>query len=215
MSDDWRVEIDVAEHGGLQHVRDRVRERAVAREARQGLGEAIVITADEDRLYAYADTEARAREAEQRLRELAADHGLEVTSAVAQWHPEEQRWEPADAPLPSTPAEHAAEREARDAEQTAEAAEHRYATWEVRVEMADDRAATELAMRLESSGLSVVRRSHVVVVGLATEREAKALAQRLRGEVPEAASVTAEGSAAAAMAEQNPLSVITGRWRRT
>jgi hypothetical protein len=33
--------------------------------------------------------------------------------------------------------------------------------------------------------------------------------------VPEAKSVTAEGSAAAAMAEQNPLSVLTGRWRRT
>lgn len=214
MSDDWRVEIDVEEHGGLQHLRDRARERAVGREAREQLGEDVNISVDDDRLYAYADTEARVREAERLLRELAAEHGLQATSTVARWHPEEERWEPADVPLPSTPAEHAAEREARDAEQAAEAAEHGYATWEVRVEMADDQAASELATRLESSGLSVVRRSHVVVVGLATEREANALAERLRSEVPEAKSVTAEGSAADAMAEQRPASILTGRWRR-
>jgi hypothetical protein len=215
MSDDWRVELDVEEHGGLQHLRDRARERAVGREARQRLGEGVVITVDDDRLYAYADTEARAREAEVRLRELAAEHGLQVKATVARWHPEEQRWESADAPLPSTPAEHAAEQSARDAEQAAEGAQHGYAEWEVRVELADRDAAAALAKRLETTGLAVVCRSHVVVIAAATEHEANALAERLRGEVPEATNVTAEGSAAAAMAEQNPLSAITGRWRRT
>jgi hypothetical protein len=60
----------------------------------------------------------------------------------------------------------------------------------------------------------VVCRSNHTVVAAATEDDAKALAERLRREVPSAASVTAEGSAAVAMDALDPLSVITGRWRR-
>jgi hypothetical protein len=54
-----------------------------------------------------------------------------------------------------------------------------------------------------------------VVIATATEADGRALADRMRAEVPEALSVTAEGSAAVAMDELNPLTVITGRWRRT
>ena len=214
MSDDWRVELDVAGHGGVRHVLERVRERAVAREARQGLGDDIVVTVDDDRLYAYADSEARAQEAEARLRELAAEHGLEASATIARWHPGEQRWEPIGAALPSTHAEHAAERRTLEAEQAAETAERRYAEWEVRIEMPDPETAEALASRLQSESLSGVCRSRHVVIATATEADGRALADRMRAEVPEAVSVTAEGSAAVAMDELNPLSVITGRWRR-
>lgn len=215
MSDDWRVELDFEEHTGLQHFRDRAHERHVARDARQRLGEGVVVTLDDDRLYAYADSEAQAREAEQALLSLAADEGLTVRSSIARWHPEEERWESPDAPLPSTEAEHDAERRKRDAEEAAESAERGYAEWEVRIELPDHDTAEAVAKRLEATGLTVVCRAHVVVVPAATDSDANALAERLRGEVPEAKSVKAEGSAAAAMAEQNPLSVLTGRWRRT
>jgi hypothetical protein len=214
MSDDWRVELDVVGHGGVRHLRERARERAVARDARQRLGGDVVVTVDDDRLYAYADSEARAQEAEARLRELAAEHGLEASATITRWHPEEQRWEPIGAGMPSTPAEHAAEQRALENQQATETAQRRYAEWEVRIELPDREAAQALAARLQSESVSTVCRSRHVVIATATEAEAHALAERMRAELPEAVSVTAEGSAAVAMDELNPLSVITGRWKR-
>jgi hypothetical protein len=211
--DDWRVELDIPEHHGLL---DTVREHRLVREARQRLGDDVVVTMDDDRLYAYAGSEELAREIERRLSEMAAARKLEGASVtVTRWHHEEQRWEPLSDPLPSTPAQHDAERRARDAQQEAEAKERGYPEWEVRIELADHDAAQEVEKRLRSQGMSVVCRARVVVVGCASEDDARALAQRLQGEVPEAERITAEGSAAVAMDEINPLSVITGRWRRT
>jgi hypothetical protein len=54
-----------------------------------------------------------------------------------------------------------------------------------------------------------------VVVAAANQDEARALADRIRQEAPGALRVTAEGSAAVAMDELNPFTVVTGRWRRT
>jgi hypothetical protein len=211
--DDWRVELDVPEHHGLL---DTVREHRLVKEARQRLGDDVVVTMDDDRLYAYAGSQELAREIERRLQELAAARKLEQASVtVTRWHPEEQRWEPLSDPLPSSSTEHDAERKARDAAQEAEARQRGYPEWEVRIEMAEHDAAQDVERRLKSQGMSVVCRARVVVVGCASEDDANALAQRLQGEIPEAQRITAEGSAAVAMDEINPLSVITGRWRRT
>jgi hypothetical protein len=211
--DDWRVELDVPEHHG---VLDTVREHRLVKEARQRLGDDVVVTMDDDRLYAYAGSEELAREIERRLQELAAARKLEhARVTVARWHPEEQRWEPLSDALPASPAEHDAERRARDAQQETEAKERGYPEWEVRIELADHDAAQDVERRLRTQGMSVVCRARVVVVACASEDDARALAQRLRGEIPEAQRIAAEGSAAVAMDEINPLSVITGRWRRT
>jgi hypothetical protein len=214
MSDDWRVEIDVEEHLGLRHLLDSARDRKLAHEARERLGGHVTVTVDDDRLFAYAGTEDQAHEAERMLLDLAAGRGLQARAIVARWHPEEQRWEPMGDPLPRTAAEHEAERRARDADQAAEGRQRGYAEWEVRLELADRDAASELGGRLQSEGLVVVCRSRVVVVVAASQDEASALADRLRAEVPGALSVTAEGSAAVAMDELNPFTVISGRWRR-
>lgn len=215
VSDDWRVELDVAEHGGLQHLLDSVREHKVARAARERLGERVTVTVDDDRLFAYTEAEPQAHEAERVLRELAADRGLEVRATVARWHPVEERWEPLGDALPTTAAERDAERKVRDAQQEAEAAERGYAEWEVRVELPDHDAAAALGEQLASEGMSVVCRSRYVVVAAANQDEADALADRIRQEAPGALGVTAEGSAAVAMDELNPFTVVTGRWRRT
>jgi hypothetical protein len=208
MGDDWRVQVEIEDHSG-------VRERRVAQDARERLGSATRISVDPGCLFAYADTEAQAREAEEVLRELTAAHALHARTTVARWHPEEERWEPADVPLPSTPEEHAAERAALEARQAAETDERGYAMWEVRLELPDDDRAAAVAAQLESEGLAVVSRSHHVVVGVKTEDDARSLAERLRAEVPDALSVTAEGSAAVAMDEVDPFTLLSGRWRRT
>jgi hypothetical protein len=215
VGDDWRVELDVAEHGGLQHLLDGVREHKVTRAARDRLGDRMKVTVDDDRLFVYTETEPQAHEAERVLRELAADRALEVRATVARWHPVAQRWEPLGDALPTTTAERGAERKVRDAQQEAEAAQRGYAEWEVRVELPDHEAAAALGERLELEGMSVVCRSRYVVLAAANQDEAGALADRIREEAPGALSVTAEGSAAVAMDELNPFTVVAGRWRRT
>jgi hypothetical protein len=214
MGDDWRVEVDLEEHGGLSHLLDSAREHRVARESRERLTGPAVVTVDEGRLFAYTESEAQAREAERILCDLAAERGLGARATVTRWHPEEQRWEPVGDALPRTAVEHEAERATRDAEQAAEAAERRYAEWEVRVELADHDQAAALAARLASEGLPVVCRSRYVVVAASSEDEATSVADRIRTEAPGALQVVAEGSAAVAMDEVNPFSVISGRWRR-
>lgn len=213
MGDDWRVEVDVEEHGGLSHLLDGAREHRVARQTRERLSGRAVVTVDEGRLFAYTEGEPQAREAERILCELAAERGLGARATVSRWHPVEQRWEPVGDALPRTAAEHAAERATRDAEQAADAAERGYAEWEVRVELADHDEAAALAARLTSEGMSVVCRSRYVVVAASSEDEATSLADRVRTKAPGARRVVAEGSAAVAMDELNPFSVITGRWR--
>ena len=155
MNDDWRVEVDVARRGGLQHLRDSMHERGIAREAGRDLADRVKITVDDDRLFAYAETEDDARAAERRLLELAAEHGLHASATVARWHPEEERWEPADVPLPSTPEEHAAERAALEARQAAETDERGYAMWEVRLELPDNDRAAAVAARLDRKAMAV------------------------------------------------------------
>jgi hypothetical protein len=96
MADDWRVELDVEDHDAFHRALDRLRERGVAREARHRLGEDVTISVDGERIYAYAPTRERAQEAARVLAELASSHHLTVDSTIAHWHPEQERWEPAD-----------------------------------------------------------------------------------------------------------------------
>jgi hypothetical protein len=98
MADDWRVELDVEDHAVLHRALDRLRERGVAREARHRLADDTVISVDAERIFAYAQTPEQAQEAARVLLELAQEHHLSAHATIAHWHPEEERWEPADAP---------------------------------------------------------------------------------------------------------------------
>src|SRR4051794_17466100 len=111
MGDDWRVELVVDEGGGAEKLLDDVREIEVAHETRDALGDRVIVSHDDDRLFAYASTAEEAREAERVLRERLAAHGLGASGELQRWHPEAERWEPGDVPLPATPDEHAAEHE--------------------------------------------------------------------------------------------------------
>jgi len=210
MAEDWRVELDIEGHGGPRRLLDAARERTVAREARQQLGERGVISLDRDRLFAYTATREQAEEAARALGELAAAHGLTAGATVTRWHPVEERWESPDVPLPATSEEAAAERARLDKTEEADSAAWGHPEWEVRVELGAHADSVALAERLEAEGHAVLRRSRYVLVGAASEDEASALAERLRGELPADAKVTAEGSEALAWAELHPFSWLGG-----
>jgi hypothetical protein len=210
VDDDWRVELEVDEGGGIEKLLDDVREIEVAHEARGALGDRVIVSHEHDKLFAYARTADEAREAERVLRERLAEHGLGASGGLRRWHPEEERWEPADVPLPQTPAEHATEHARLEERERQETAERGFAQWEVRAELPTHRETVELAERWQGEGLTVVRRSRYLVVGAATEDEADSLAARVRREAPEGTHVVVEGSQAAAWAELHPFAVLGG-----
>ena len=86
------------------------------------------------------------------------------------------------------------------------------AEWEVRVSLPSREATDELADRLEGEGIPVTRRATFLLVGAVNQDEAVALAERLRAEVPEGASVEVEpgGAMVWEVSPKNPFAVFGG-----
>ena len=211
MSDDWRVEWDLDSEGVFERLRDQLREHEVADEARERLGDRVVVTSDPGKLFAYASTPEEAGEAARVLGELLAEHGMTGEPRICRWHPDEERWESPDVPLPSSPAAHEAERERLRETERAESRQAGADEWEVRVTLPSHADTVALAERLEAEGLPLVRRWRFLIAGAQSEDDARALAERIRAEAPAGAEVDAEGSEALVWArEHRPFAVFGG-----
>ena len=79
-----------------------------------------------------------------------------------------------------------------------------YAPWEVRVERETHAEAHKLADELEREGYDVVRRWRYLIVGAASEEQARELARRLHGEAEPGGDVVWE------VAPQNPFALFGG-----
>jgi hypothetical protein len=171
MTDDWRIRIELPEEQhaetllgrlGLDLGTDEARRLAAELEGRR-----LAVSRDGNELFVYASSPAEAEQARGIVEAELADEGIEATtSPVERWLDDEERWtgEP-----PSETWED-------------EELERGYAPWEVRVERESHAEARELADELEREGYDVVRRFRYVIVGVASEEEARELAGRLRGE---------------------------------
>ncbi len=189
MEDEYRVEVELddAEHGFS--LGERLRALDLDDDARERLGSGVMVTRDGSRLFAYAATEEAAREAERAIRELVESDELTAEVAVTRWHEVEEAWKDASLPLPETPAEREAAREALEATERQEArAEGRY-DWEVVVHLDSRQEAIALGRRLATEGVPVRRRWRYLTAGAATEEQARELADRLRSELPAHADV--------------------------
>ncbi len=169
MADDWRIPVELPEDAegllarlGL-HLGSRARDLARDLEGRR-----LVVSQDDGDLFVYAGTRREAERAREVIEAELADEGVQAhTSSVQHWLEEEGRWSD-ELPGPSA-----------DDELLAAG----FAPWEVRVECESRDAARDLAEQLESEGYGVVRRFRYVVAGTSTREEAKALAERVHGEV--------------------------------
>src|SRR5215210_3450783 len=104
VSDDFRVIVDLEDEGPVADFVDRVRAVDVEAGVIERLGDRVVVSHDADKIFFYADTEPAAREVEQLVRPLLAEHGLpDAAVAVTRWHPVEEEWRPAEEPLPEDP----------------------------------------------------------------------------------------------------------------
>jgi hypothetical protein len=192
MRDDWRIRIEVAEDhapGLLERLgldlSDEARELAKDLEGRR-----LAVSRNDDVVFVYAGSAGEAERARAIVEaELRAAEVESSVSAVEHWLDGEQRWD--DEP-----------RQADELDE--EALEHGYAPWEVRVETATPEAADTLADRLEAEGRGVVRRHTYVLVGAASEEEARELARRLHGEVEAGGELVYES------VPTNPFAVFGG-----
>ena len=214
MSDDWRVTVRLVdpEGNGLDLV-ESMREAAVEDAARERLGDRVVVSAEGPQIFLYADSEERAREAEQVVRGLLGEHRLVAEEvAVMRWHPVEEQWEDAAIPLPTTEEERRLEERRREAAEEADTAAQGYAEWEVRAELPSHHETVDFAKRLEEEGLPVVRRWKYLLVGAASEDDAHALAERLRAEAPAGTLVETEASGRAVweVSNPNPFAIFGG-----
>lgn len=169
MADDWRIHIELPEESegllgrlGL-HLGSQARDLARDLEGRR-----LAVSQDDGDLFVYAATRREAEKAREVIEAELAEDGLQArTSRVQHWLEEEGRWSD-ESPGPS-----------EDDKLLAEG----YAPWEVRVECESREAARKLAEQLESEGYGVVRQFRYVIAGTSTRDEAKALAERVHGEV--------------------------------
>jgi hypothetical protein len=209
VADDWRLTAEVDD--GVGALVARLREREVEAEAHRRLGGAVAISADGGALFAYADSRDAIHEAKRIFAQLLEERGLDATLTVHRWHELEERWEDEDVPLPVTATERDAEHARLEADEAAESRQTNRALWEVRLDLPSHGEARELARRLEGEGFVVTRRWKYLLVGADNEDDARALGERLRGEIPADASLTVEPTVAmAGDALANPFAIFGG-----
>jgi hypothetical protein len=169
--DEWRVEIDLDDEGHGYTLGERLRAHDLDDEARARLGRRVIVTRDGPRLFLYASDVEAARAAERVARELLDAERLTASVQITSWNPAAEEWL------------------APDAEGLLTA--HPY-EWEVRADLQGRDEARELEERLADEGLPAHRLWRWVTVDSHTADEANEIADRLRGELGEGASVRVE-----------------------
>jgi hypothetical protein len=188
MADDFRITVEFGEDEHGIHFGRRLHERQFEHDVREGVGEGVLVTRDGPHVFLYTSTQKQAESVEKIVRLVLGEDVVSANvSPIMRWHPAEERWEDASKPLPQTAAAEHAEHERWEEEQAEE--------------------------RLEAEGITpIVRRWKYVLIGTATDDDAKALAERLRAEAPTGAKVTAEPSATIEweVASDSPFSLFGG-----
>jgi hypothetical protein len=165
--DDWRIRIELPAETRLFDIPLDLRDEA-AELANELKDRRLAVSRDGDMLFVYASSRLEAEQAQGAIEAILRGERIQArTSTIEQWLPGEERWT-GDPPGPDV---------------DEETLEEGYAPWEVRVECASHHDARELADRLEAEGYSVVRRWRYLIAGAASREDAKALAQRVHGEV--------------------------------
>jgi len=189
--DDWRIRIEL-EGDRAESFLERIgldlgsRARELAQELRE---ERLPVSRDGDTIFVYASSRMQADQALKVVRAELDEDGVEpLVIRVEHWLHDEERWD--DEPKHESWEE--------------EVLQRGYAPWEVRVECKSHDAADALADRLEQEGRDVVRRWRYVIVGTATEEEARELAKRLHGEVEAGGEVVWEAM------PRNPFAIFGG-----
>jgi hypothetical protein len=192
VNDDWRIRIELAEEHA-EGLLDRLgldlgsEARHLADELQ---GRRLVVSRDDETLFVYAGSRAEAERAHDVIEAQLREDGAEArVGRIEHWLADEDRWD--DEP----PQEFEAEQEVRD---------EGLSPWEVRVEASSPQEAQALGDKLEAEGHGVVRRHTYILVGAATEEQARELAKQLHGQAE------ASGELVYETLPQNPFVIFGG-----
>ena len=192
MSDNWRIRIQPheAEHGEtlLERLGLDLGSDEAKRLAEELQGHRLAVSRDDDTIFVYTETSPQAEQARGIVQAELAEEGIQAEVAVERWLAEEERWS-------GEPPQETWEQEELS---------HDHAPWEVRVELPSHDEADKLADQLESEGYDVVRRWRYLIVGVASEEDATALAKRVHGEAEPG------GQVVWAVTPQTPFAVFGG-----
>ncbi|MFZ0089758.1 MAG: hypothetical protein WAL63_09650 [Solirubrobacteraceae bacterium] len=192
MNDDWRVKIDLREHGFAKQLGELLGGQELEHDLESTFHDRVVVSVDGPEVFCYTGSRDQAERARQLIAQLSEQHRWAADIQLAHWHPTAEEWEDPDAPLPTDPAAIEAEREARVADERAESAAQGYPEFEVRVECHSRREAGKLSDKLGAEGLPNIHRWNWVMIGATDEDSANALAERIRAEVPPGSKVDVE-----------------------
>ncbi len=190
MHDEFRVQVRATAPG---KVVDALKALQIADEAHRELPR-LAITHEGDHVFLYADSADAAEHAREAVAQAMAEHSIAGAVSVMRWHPLEDRWEDASAPLPATEADRSAEHARLEELETEESQQAGHAEWEVRITLPTHHDARSFAERLRGEGIPTKQLWRHLLVGAGDEDDAAALAARLRAEAPAGSEITAEGN---------------------
>lgn len=193
MSDEWRIRVELGETAHAETLLGRLGVGGGSDEAKRLAdelkGRRLAVSNDEDTVFVYLDSHGGLEQARQIVEAELSEEGIQPAEVVNErWLAEEERW---SGEQPSGTWEE-------------EELEHGHAPWEVRVERDSHDEAEKLADELEAKGYDVARRWKYVIVGVASEEEARDLARQLHGEAEAGGEVVWE------VAPSNPFAVFGG-----
>jgi hypothetical protein len=188
--DEFRVQVRAQAPG---KVLDALKAIQVADDAHRELPR-LAITHEGEHVFLYADSADAAEHAREAVEQAMAEHSIDGAVSVMRWHPLEERWEDASAPLPATEADRSAEHAHLEELETEESQQAHHAEWEVRITLPTHHDARSFAERLRGEGIPVKQLWRHILVGANDEDDAAALAARLRAEAPAGSEIAAEGN---------------------
>lgn len=204
--DEYRIKAQLAQPTRLLKA---LRQAQVEQSERAALGR-IVATSEGDHVFVYADSSDAAGAIRDAVQRVMDEHGIEGTLTLWRWHPLEERWEDASAPLPSSEQQIEAEHERRIETEDQETRESPYAEFEVRASLPSHHDARALAERLQSEGIPCKRYWRHLLIGAADEDAAAVLATRVRSEAPEGTEAHVEAVGQPIWEAMHPYSVFGG-----
>jgi hypothetical protein len=188
--DEFRVQVRAKAPG---EVIDALKTFQIAYDAGRELPR-LAITHEGEHVFLYADSAEAAEHAREVVEGAIAEHSIPGEVSVMRWHPLEERWEDASAPLPATEADRSAEHARLEALETDESKQAGHAEWEVRITLPTHHDARSFAERLRDEGIPTKQLWRHLLVGANDEDDAAALATRLRTEAPAGSEITSEGN---------------------
>jgi hypothetical protein len=204
--DEFRVRAQLAQP---QRLLAALREARVERDERDTLGR-VAASGEGDHVFLYCDSRPAAESIRDAVRRVMDEHDIDGQLSLWRWHPVEERWEDALAPLPGDAAEIQREHRRRIQTEDRESAASPYAEWEVRVSLPSHHDAHALARRLESEGVPCRRFWRHLLLGAPDEDAAAALAARVRSEGAAGTEATVEAVGQPIWEAMHPYAVFGG-----